>query len=201
MRLTRDFFSKPTLEVSKNLLGKLLVRQIGKRKLIGKIVETEAYIGPEDKASHAAFGKTKRCAPMYKEAGIAYVYFIYGMYWMLNVVTEEKGKPCAVLIRAVEPIEPIGKEYKDLTLAELRKLGSGPGKLTRWLQIDGSFNGEDLTRSQRLWFEASADRDAADRDGPCQIVKAKRIGVDYAGEWKDKEWRFYLKHNPFVSKK
>lgn len=192
-RLNRDFFNQPTIKVSKRLLGKFLVRQIGKKKLVGKIVETEAYIGPDDKASHASFGKTKRCKPMYDKAGIAYVYFIYGMYWMLNIVTEEEGKPCAVLIRA---IEPKGIEHRTKNIGELKKLGSGPGKLCRWMEIDGNFNGEDLVTSKRLWIE-----DSGVKIKSTQIVAAKRIGVDYAGKWKDMPWRFCLKDNPFVSRR
>lgn len=156
--------------------------------MIAKIIETEAYIGPDDKASHAAFGKTKRCAPMYEAPGTAYVYFIYGMYWMLNIVTEEEGKPCAVLIRALEPCNT-----ED---TELRKLGSGPGLLCQWMKIDGSFNSEDLVTSKRLWIE---DRGVMIKSG--QIVVTKRIGVDYAGPWKNKPWRFYIKGNPFVSRR
>ncbi len=198
MRLGRIFFNQDTIEVAKNLLGKFLVRSFGKNqeKLVGKIVETEAYVGPDDRASHAAFGKTKRCAPMYEEAGTAYVYFIYGMYWMLNIVTEEKGKPCAVLIRAVEPVSGFPKNKNQNPKIDLRKLGSGPGLLSKWMKIDGSFNGEDLVKSQRLWVEEGTERVA-----PCQIVATKRIGVDYAGVWKNKKWRFYIKNNPFVSKK
>ncbi|MEW6171365.1 MAG: DNA-3-methyladenine glycosylase [Candidatus Omnitrophota bacterium] len=194
MRLQRDFFERKTIWVAKNLLGKYLVRRLkGKRQLVGKIVETEAYIGPNDKASHAAFGKTKRCAPMYDKPGTAYVYFIYGMYWMLNIVTEEKGKPCAVLIRSLEPQEKI---LRNLDIKKLRDLGGGPGKLCHWMEIDGRFNGEDLVRSQRLWIE-----DRGVKIKPSEITSAKRIGVDYAGPWKDKPWRFYLKGNPFVSRR
>ncbi|MFZ5366103.1 MAG: DNA-3-methyladenine glycosylase [Patescibacteria group bacterium] len=196
MRLKRDFFAKETIWVAKNLLGKYLVRRLrGKKQLVGKIVETEAYIGPDDKASHAAFRKTKRCAPMYDKPGTAYVYFIYGMYWMLNIVTEEKGKPCAVLVRAIEPIENEKIKMKN-DILKFKKLGSGPGLLCKWLAIDGSFNGEDLVKSQRLWLEEKGDRVR-----PCQIVATKRIGVEYAGPWKDKPWRFYLKKNPYVSRK
>lgn len=191
MRLSQDFFKKETIWVAKNLLGKYLVREFPNgTRLSGKIVETEAYIGPDDKASHASFGKTKRCWPMYEEAGTAYVYFIYGMYWMLNIVTEEKGKPCAILIRAVEP-----RENKN-DILKFRKLGSGPGLLCKWLKIDDSFNGEDLVKSKRLWIE-----DRGDRVRPSQIVATKRIGVEYAGVWKDKKWRFYIKDNLYVSRK
>ena len=191
-RLKRKFFSQPTIKVAKGLLGKYLVRRVGKKQLVGKIVETEAYIGPNDKASHASFGKTERCKLMYGLPGIAYVYLIYGMYWMLNIVTEEKGKPCAILIRAVQP----QLEIKKLDIEELKKLGAGPGKLCRWLKINKSFNGEDLTKSKRLLVI-----DSGERIKERQIIKKTRVGVNYAGEWAKKPWRFYIKNNPFVSKK
>lgn len=190
--MERSFFNQPTLRVAKQLLGKYLVRQIDRKKLVGRIVETEAYIGPNDKASHASFGKTKRCWPMYEQAGIAYVYLIYGMYWMLNIVTERKGKPCAVLIRAVEPFQI----NRIQNLNKLRKLGAGPGRLCRWMKIDESFNGEDLTKSKRLFIVDKGEKVIKN-----QIVSATRIGVDYAGQWAKKPWRFYLKDNLFVSKK
>jgi len=190
MRLKRGFFNQPTLKVAKQLLGKSLVRQLGKKRLVGQIIETEAYVGPDDKASHASFGKTTRCEPMYGKAGIAYVYLIYGMYWMLNVVTEKEGRPCAVLIRALE-------SGNTETLKELRKLGSGPGKLTRWMGVDGSFNGEDLVTSKKLWVESQC----LQKNSAIKIVAAKRIGVEYAGVWRDKKWRFYIRDNPFVSRK
>jgi DNA-3-methyladenine glycosylase len=221
MRLKRNFYEQPTLTVARQLLGKDLIRQIGKKKLVGKIVETEAYVGPSDKASHASFGRTHRCEPMYGRAGIAYIYLIYGMYWMLNVVTERKGRPCAVLIRAVEPrsvdTRILGYDDTRVGYKDTRKLGSGPGKLCKWVRVDKSFNGEDLVLSKRLWVEArntealpavclQARQDKAglkvtETLKPIEIVAAKRIGVDYAGKWKDKKWRFYLKDNPFVSRR
>jgi DNA-3-methyladenine glycosylase len=203
MRLQREFFEKPTIWVAKNLLGKYLVRKLGGKNLVAKIVETEAYIGPDDRASHAAFGKTKRCTSMYDKAGTAYVYFIYGMYWMLNIVTEERGKPCAVLIRALEPIntsEVSRRRNTTSEVEELRRLGSGPGLLCRWMKIDGSFNGEDLVKSKRLWIESQCPQKNS-VPSVIKIVAAKRIGVDYAGPWKDKPWRFYIKGNPFISRK
>jgi len=195
-RLKRKFFNQPTLRVAKYLLGKYLVRKIGKNRLVGKILETEAYIGPNDRASHASFGKTERCKPMYDLPGIAYVYFIYGMYWMLNIVTEKKGRPCAVLIRAIEPLKNQNDKSKIKKLKEFKKLGSGPGKLCRWMKIDGRFNGKDLTKSKNLFIV-----DSNEKIKERQIVSTTRIGVDYAGQWAKKPWRFYIKDNPFVSKK
>jgi DNA-3-methyladenine glycosylase len=199
-QLGRGFFNRPTKEVAKELLGKYLIREIGKSHLIGKIVEVEAYIGEEDLACHAAHGKTKRNRIMWEIGGKVYVYLNYGIHFMLNVVTEDKGKPAAVLIRAVEPIEGVPEMglnrfgRKELTVREKLNLTSGPGKLTRALLIDQKLYGEDLTQSNQMWLEDWGEK--AD-----QVVATKRIGVDYAGKWKDKPWRFYIKKNLYVSKK
>ena len=183
MRLKRDFFTRATLRVAEELLGKFIIRKYKGRKIIGKIVETEAYIGPKDKASHAYLGKiTKRNLAEYLIGGHIYIYLVYGMYWQLNISTYKKGKPECVLIRALET-------EKD------RNLTNGPGKLCNYLKLDKSFYGEDLIKSKRIWIE---DRGVyIDKN---MIVKSKRIGIDYAGKWKDKLWRFYIKDNPFVSK-
>ncbi len=192
-RLRGKFYNRPTSQVAKGLLGKFLVRQIGKKKLVGKIVETEAYVGFKDKASHASRGKTERNKVMFGGTGKAYVYFTYGMHWLLNVVTERKGFPAAVLIRALEPKR---EQFGNLDIKKLRGLGSGPARLTKWMGIDGDFNGEDLVRSKRLWIE-----DRGEKIKTSQIMAARRVGVEYAGAWKDKKWRFYLKGNALVSKK
>lgn len=184
-RLRRGFFTQSTLTVAKNLLGKKLVRIYHSERLVGKIVETEAYIGPKDKASHGYLGKkTKRNQAEFMIGGHIYIYLVYGMYWQLNISTEEEGKPTCVLIRALEPLEGITAPT------------NGPGKLCRALMLDKSFYGEDLCRSKRIWLE----------DGPTisskQIVKGPRIGIDYAGfYWSKIKWRFYVKGNKFVSKK
>ena len=192
-RLGRKFFQRPTLKVAKELLGKYLVRKIGKRILSGKIVETEAYIGPQDKASHAYGGKiTKRNRAEYLKGGHCYIYLVYGMYWQLNITTEREGKPECVLIRALEPQERT-KRFKKQE-SKFKNLANGPGKLCRWLKLDRSFYGEDLCKSKRLWVE-----DRGERIKKSQIVRSKRIGIEYAGEWKDKLWRFYIKGSEFVS--
>jgi len=203
-RLTRKFFIRPTLIVAKDLLGKYLVRKIGKKKLVGKIVETEAYIGPQDRASHAFGGRiTERCKTEYLIGGHIYIYLCYGMYWQLNITTEKKGKPECVLIRALEPVIENSKfqilnskQIPKSKLKLLRKLTSGPGRLCRWLKLDKSFNGEDLTKSKRIWLE---DRGLTIKKS--DIVATERVGIDYAGEWAKKPWRFYIKDNPFVSRK
>lgn len=170
-RLKRAFFERPTLAVARDLLGKVLVRRIGKAKISVRITETEAYIGEKDLASHARFGKTKRNAVMYGPAGAWYPYFVYGMHWMLNVTTEEVEAPAAVLIRAGKLID------SDLTL-------KGPGILAKALRVDGTFYGKSAT-SGDLYIEDRGDR-------PAKLLRTPRIGIDYAGAYKDKKWRFVI---------
>lgn len=164
-RLDHDFFTRDVLEVAPELPGQLLVRRFNDGSFYRyAILEVEAYRGKEDLACHACKGRTNRTEVMYHAGGKIYVYLIYGMYWMLNFVTGEQDIPQAVLIRAIEGFD-------------------GPGKLTRGLQIDRSFYGEDLATSSRLWIEQSSAKYDVDR--------APRIGIDYAGEpWRSKPWRF-----------
>jgi DNA-3-methyladenine glycosylase len=174
-RINRKFYIRPTLIVAKDLLGKYIVRKIGKKELSGKIIETEAYIGPQDKASHAYQGKfTPRNKAEYLIGGHIYIYLVYGMHWQLNISTYQEGRPECVLIRALD--------------SNLGNLASGPGKLCRYLKLDKSFYGEDLTKSQRIWLE-----DRGVRVKLHQIKTAKRIGIDYAGPyWANKKWRFFI---------
>lgn len=170
--LPRSYFNRPTLMVARSLVGKYLVREHGKGMIAGKIIEVEAYVGPEDKACHASKGRTPRTDVLYGPPGISYVYLIYGMYHLLNVVTEGVEFPAAVLIRAVE----VDGELID-----------GPGRLCRAFEIDRSLNRFDMTSGESLWFE---DRGA---DVPQSAIgRFPRIGVDYAGEWAKKPWRFRL---------
>jgi len=195
-RIPRKFYSHKTLIVAKDLLGKYLVRKIGEKKLIGKIIETEAYIGPKDKASHAFGGKiTPRNKTEYLEGGHIYIYLVYGMYWQMNITTEKIGKPECVLIRALEPVKEIAKKDPSGSLRQ-KKETNGPGKLCRWMKLDKSFDGEDLTKSKRIWLEGRGEKTKKS-----QIIATKRIGIDYAGVWIKKPWRFYFKDNPFVSKR
>lgn len=191
-RLRRAFYLRPTLQVAQELLGKFLVRKRGKKTIIGKIVETEAYIGPEDRASHAYGGKvTKRNQAEYFKGGYVYIYLVYGRYWQLNIVSGMAGKPECVLIRALEP-RAIDKNSKNSF-----NLANGPGKLCRWMRLNKSFYGEDLTKSKRLWIE-----DRGETARKADVVRTARIGIDYAGSyWSQKPWRFYIKDNPCVSKK
>jgi len=193
-KLKRAFFKASALNLAQDLLGKHLVRKMGGKRIIGKIVETEAYIGPEDKASHAYQGKiTERNKVEYLRGGYVYIYLCYGLYWQFNVTAAEEGEPECVLIRALEPLEGIKKPpYRDEK--KLVNLANGPGKLCRWMKLDGSFKGEDLCLSKRIWLE--------DPGGvKTRIVAETRIGIDYAGSWAKKPWRFYIKENPFVSRK
>ena len=171
--LPRIYFNRPTITVARSLIGKYLVRAIGGRTIAGKIIEVEAYVGPDDKACHASKGRTLRTDVMFGPGGVAYVYLIYGMYHCLNVVTEREEFPSAVLIRAIE----IDGELID-----------GPGRLCRALQIDRGLNRADLTTGELLWFE---DRGAVVKRG--DVLAHPRVGVEYSGEWAKKLWRFRLR--------
>jgi DNA-3-methyladenine glycosylase len=185
-KLARSFYERPTVEVARDLLGKYLVRRTARGPIIGRIVETEAYVGPEDRASHAWRGRTPRTAIMFGPPGYAYVYLIYGQHYCLNIVTEREGYPAAVLIRALEPIVP--------EAARAAVIPNGPGKVCRYVEVDRAFNGADLCGSV-LYVE-----DWGDAISPESISAAPRIGVEYAGPWREKPWRFYIRGNPFVSR-
>jgi len=184
--LSRSFYDRPTLDVARDLLGRRLVCAGGGTQRAGRIVEAEAYIGPEDLACHASRGRTPRTEVMFGPPGYAYVYIVYGMHHCLNAVTEREGFPAAVLIRALEPE------------AGLDSRTDGPGRLCRALAIDRSFNGADLT-GPRLFVEAG-DRPASTPIAEELVASGSRVGVGYAGEWADKPWRFWLKGNRWVSR-
>lgn len=201
-KLSRKFYNRDSLIVAKELLGKVLVHEINGEKVRAKIVETEAYMGVEDKAAHSYGGRrTPRVEVMYGKPGVSYVYFIYGMYFCFNVVTREEGIPQAVLIRALEPLSGFDfmaqnrykKQFAELTRKEINGLTSGPGKLCAALQIDKKLNGEDLCGNS-LYIE---EGDGAD----FHIVSAKRVGIDRTEEARDYPWRFYIKDNGHVSQK
>lgn len=165
-KINPTFFQKDVLEVAPFLLGKKIVCSTSGKTTSHIITEVEAYRGEEDKACHASKGRTKRTEVMFRAGGILYIYLIYGMYYMLNIVTGKKENPQAVLIRGIENFD-------------------GPGKLTKALQIDKSYNGEDLATSDRIWIENGL-KDISYHCYP-------RVGIDYAGEeWKNKPWRFVL---------
>ena len=196
-KLGRQFYTRPALVVARELLGKLLVvpDEEGAR-VSGYIVETEAYVGPEDRASHAFGGRrTTRTETMYARGGAVYVFFIYGMHHQFNVVAASVDVPEAVLVRALEPSEGVERMRARRVVAADRQLTSGPGKLCHALGLDRTFDGADLT-GRRVWIE-----DAGRAVGAEEIISGPRIGIDYAGDYVSKPWRFWLKGNPFVSRK
>ncbi len=182
--------------MGKYLVRKILLANSGQATIIsGKIVETEAYCGPNDQASHAFYGRTKRTEIMFGKPGLIYVYLIYGMYHCLNVVTEKENYPAAVLIRGLEveqgakrPDHKIEdpRQSRDLALSD-KLILDGPGKLCRELKIDRSFCGRDICKNNELWIE-----DRGEKIQEKSIIKTPRIGVDYAGEYRNKLWRFVL---------
>jgi DNA-3-methyladenine glycosylase len=192
VKLSRSFYQQGTLKVARQLLGKYLVRRDPQGVTVGKIVETEAYIGIRDKACHASHGRTGRTEIMFGRAGAAYVYLVYGFYHCLNAVTEQTDFPAAVLIRALEPVKGIPLMQARRKTDELKNLTTGPGKLCQALGIDRFLNGVDLCGSH-LYVE---DR----REPSPPVLRRPRIGVDYAGSWKDKPWRFIVRGSPFVSR-
>jgi DNA-3-methyladenine glycosylase len=182
-RLPRAFYARPTLHVARELLGASLVHVSDGVRRAGRIVETEAYVGPDDAASHARLGRKGRAAIMYGAPGVAYVYVIYGMHHCFNAVTERDGYPGAVLVRAVEP-------------AWAGERASGPALVCRALRIDRACNGLDLVDSAELFVEGGGPGvpDAQVRVGP-------RIGVDYAGPWASHPWRFWVADSAHVSRR
>ena len=182
-KITRDFYARDTLTVARELIGMHLVHAAGGALRVGRIVETEAYQGPEDLAAHSSRGRTPRTEVMFGPPGHAYVYFIYGFWHCLNIVTEAEGVPHAVLLRALEPVTGI----RDKTW--------GPGLLCRAMDIDKRLNGADLC-GDVLWLERPR---AAGRRKPPRIARSARIGVDYAREWARRPWRFYDKDSRYVS--
>jgi DNA-3-methyladenine glycosylase len=192
VKIKRAFYRQATLDVARQLLGKHLVRKHAHGVTAGRIVETEAYVGPEDKACHASRGRTARTQIMFGDAGYAYVYLIYGFHHMLNIVTETVDFPAAVLIRAVEPLRGIELMARRRGTKKLRELASGPGKLCQAFAIDRTLNGNDLC-GQVLYLEDPGKP-------PPRFVTTPRIGVDYAGEWMHKPFRFIIPDNEFVSK-
>ena len=180
-KVTRDFYARGTLTVARELIGMHLVRAEGGTIRAGRIVEVEAYQGPRDLAAHSARGRTARTEVMFGPPGHAYVYFIYGVWDCLNIVTAAEGVPHAVLLRALEPVTGID----DKTW--------GPGLLCRAMHIDKKLNGADLC-GDALWLERPPAASRAPR-----IARGERIGVEYAGEWARRPWRFYDRDSRYVS--
>lgn len=200
-KLPRSFYYGDTLDVSRRLLGKLLVHKVNGIELIGRIVEVEAYKGPQDKAAHSYNNKrTERVEVMYGPPGFAYIFSIYGMYYCMNVVTGDVGIPNAILIRALEPVSPLdqlalnryNKNYSDLSRRSIINMTNGPGKLCKAMQIDKSNYGDDLCGERLYILESDISRDF-------KICTSPRINIDYAEEAIDYPWRFFIKDNPFIS--
>ena len=179
-KLPRPFFSRPAVELARDLIGKILVHRIRRREYRARIVETEAYVGAHDLACHASKGRTKRTEIMFGTAGNAYVYFIYGMHDMFNIVAADVGDAQAVLVRAAEPL--------DGWVADL----SGPGKLARGMKISLKDKGMDLTGDKLFLLGGKGD--------PPRIIATRRVGVDYAGEWRDAPLRFIDADSKAVSR-
>ena len=195
-KLPREFYTRPdVLEVARDLLGKkLVVSHRNGSRVAGFIVETEAYRGPEDRASHAFNGRrTGRTETMYGRGGTAYVYFVYGMYNQFNVVTNVENVPHAILVRALEPLEGLEIMRRRRRGRSEYELTSGPGRLCLALGIDRRLDGADL-RGDRVWIEEGPSI------SPRLVARGPRVGIDYAESWVKKPWRFWVKDNPFVSK-
>ena len=187
-RLGRDFYERWVVNVARDLLGKLLIRRIDGRVLVGRIVEVEAYRGSDDPASHAYRGKTERNKVMFDRGGLAYIYLAYGVHRLLNVTAEPPGKPAAVLIRALEPLGGIKVMMGFRGTSDLRALTSGPGRLTEALKIGLELNGLDLTSSDELFI-------ADDGFGGFEVGSSPRIGVRDG-----RKWRFYIRGSRFLSR-
>lgn len=195
MKIPRDFYQRTAIEVAQDLLGLNLVHDTKDGITKGKIVEVEAYMGPQDAAAHSFKNiKTSRTNIQYGKGGYAYIYLIYGMYYCFNIVTNKKEIPEVVLIRALEPMEGIALMEHRRKTANLKNLCSGPGKLCAAMGINKSNYGMDLCGNQ-LYLESSEETE------PFDIIASKRINIDYAGEAKDYLWRYTIKDNKYISQK
>jgi DNA-3-methyladenine glycosylase len=182
------------LTVARDVIGKLLVHETPRGTLVGRIVEAEAYRGPEDRAAHSWGGRrTERTEVMYGQPGLAYVFFVYGMHWHLNLVTTREGAPHAVLLRAIEPLQgaELMARRRGLNPSNV-SVSNGPGKLCQAFGIDRRHYGVDLTQGSLFLSSGKLDR------GP--LGRSARIGVDYAGKWAEKPWRFFERDNRWVSR-
>jgi DNA-3-methyladenine glycosylase len=197
-RLSKPFFARDTVTVARSLLGQVLVHEGPEGRAAGRIVEVEAYSGWDDRASHGHRGQTPRNAVMFGPAGVSYVYFIYGRYWLLNIVAKPPGVeyPAAVLLRALEPLSGLelmatrrfGRSQKEWT--------SGPGRLTLALGVDGSHNQLDLTASESPLFLEEGESIPSE-----QIGSGPRVGLGSVPEpWKSRPWRFWIADNAYVSR-
>lgn len=196
--LERPFFDRPTDQVARDLLGVWVVRSTPEGLSGGPIVETEAYGGPEDLASHARAGLTRRTTPMYGEVGHAYVYLVYGMHECLNVVAHSGASAGAVLIRAIAPAVGVDeiRRRRGRPSDPTNRLCSGPAMICQALGVDRSFDGHDLTLGEGLWLASPPAGESVVPD----VATGPRIGVNYAGEWAARPWRFWITGHPSVSR-
>lgn len=207
--MDKEYFKKDGLELAKSILGKYLIRNYDGKTIIAKIVETESYMGINDKGAHVYGDKrSERTKPLYLEGGHIYVYLIYGMYYCLNISANKENVPECVLIRAVEPIKGIEeisfnrfkKEYKDLTTYQRKNISNGPGKLCMALKIDKNLNAKSILENELYISDFYYEEDKkVYSNEQIDIQTSKRINIDYAQEAKDYLWRFFIKDNKYVS--
>ncbi len=207
--MDKKYFKKDGLELAKSILGKYLIRNYDGKTIVTKIVETESYMGINDKGAHVYGDKrSERTKPLYLEGGRIYVYLIYGMYYCLNISANEENVPECVLIRAVEPIKGIEeiafnrfkKEYSDLTTYQRKNISNGPGKLCMALKIDKNLNAKSILENELYISDFYYEDDKKIySDEKIDIQTSKRINIDYAQEAKDYLWRFFIKDNKYVS--
>ena len=195
--LPREFYERPVLSVARDCIGKHLIHASERGRTVGRIVEAEAYRGPEDRAAHSFGGRrTARTEVMFGPPGYAYVFLVYGLHWHFNLVTTAPGAPHAVLIRAVEPLEGVELMLERRRLPVVRReLTNGPGKLCEAFAIDRRCYGADLTQMPLYLSEGASGVRRP------KVRRAPRVGVDYAGEWAARPWRFYDADSPFVSRR
>ncbi|MDP8234646.1 MAG: DNA-3-methyladenine glycosylase [Candidatus Saelkia tenebricola] len=196
-KIKREFFQKSALKVARNMLGKYLVRETSEGKCVLKIVETEAYMGVDDDASHSYRGRlTDRNKVMYENGGVFYIYSIYGIYYCLNVVTNKKNIPQAVFIRAAEPLEGVEilKKNRNMNNFNFLHLANGPSKIAQALGLNKEFYGRSVENNRLYFLEG-------EKVSSKEIALAPRINIDYAQCAKDYPWRFFIKGNKFISKK
>ena len=196
----RERLALPTPQAARSLLGWLVVSESDGQRAAGRIVETEAYAGPEDRASHARAGLTGRTAPMFGPPGHAYVYLVYGMHECLNVVAHPAASAGAVLLRALEPVEGIElmRARRGRPQETAARLAAGPARLCQALAVDRGLSGHDLLAGVRLWLEPAAKGEEVVEES---VASGARVGVAYAGDdWAGRPWRFWLRGHPSVSR-
>ncbi len=198
MILNKKFYKKDTREVAKDLIGKILIRKINGLKLKVMITETEAYLGKKDKASHAYNNKkTEKNRFLYESAGTIYIYIIYGIYYCFNIVTKCENKPQSVFIRAGKPIEGIEemKKYRKKKIEDIKNLTNGPSKLCQSMKLDKTYNGKKIYDKNSGLYVIESNKLNLNKS----IKSSRRINIDYAGQYREKKWRFFINNSKFCS--